>query len=530
MRKDRIATTIDLILLVLFTLSSVLLCISIYLNVKLAMVTQGLIVIGVVVVWVVLFIWMLSRKVPWVRRGLMLCILIVMIFAFLWIGKIEDENQIKPLETYYRLSLIVEEEKVSQTMNQKKIGVLTSDRNHLSYFKNLNEAFSCSNCEYYEYNNTKQLIHAMEKEKIEGVIVSDYNLNLLKRSDESKKYRVISENTHHMPISHLVEDKTMSEPFVMFISMTHQDAPTNYVSSTDHSAFLFVDPISKSIHIAQLPTNLYVPNIAYSSYPDSFVNVSYNGIDNTLYALKKTFGFEVDYFVKLNNESLLDVLNILQRIDLNQKVCEGKNCKVERKTYHAEEVMNLYEHEGNFAEILEGMFLKKDEVNHTQILNLLNVLKTNSFTNMDLNETRMFFVSLSEDSWSIQLEKMEPLQEISAPSISMNMMEKVSVINQSYIEEMYHLYLGLKHLEDMSNFEFNLDTMRHASLYPKIDVDTVTQENMAWKIDEYYSLFPDSSVNPIEVERWDESIHFEYPNFHPNQQIEPIVNQRGEEE
>ena len=74
----------------------------------------------------------------------------------------------------------------------------------------------------------------------------------------------------------------------------------------------------------------------------------------------------------------------------------------------------------------------------------------------------------------------------------------------------------------MNNFEFDLNYIKSLSMPTKLNEKIITQENMYWKIDNYFSVLPDSMIHPVEVEKWQGQLNFDKPNFDPDGIIYPI--------
>ena len=77
-------------------------------------------------------------------------------------------------------------------------------------------------------------------------------------------------------------------------------------------------------------------------------------------------------------------------------------------------------------------------------------------------------------------------------------------------------------MDIMKNFAFDLDRMRNNRILPYSNEKLITTDNMNWKVSEYFALLPESIVSPIEIEKWNGTIHFEKPNYDPDAPIQQI--------
>lgn len=522
MRKDRLSTTIDLILLILFTVSSVFLCIQVYLSNILSL--EGLIIIIIVLILLLIiwFSWILVKKNPVIRKIIMFIIsfsfIVFSISLAISVSKSKDDE----LATYYQMNVVVPQSN-EILVDHLKLGVLVSDRNHLEYFKDVNQAFNLNKCEIKEYQSVTNMLKGIKENNIQGMILSDHNLEIVKSKDPSISYEVIANNVHRVPISHRSSEKSLKEPFTVLLLMNNSILPIDYVTKTDQAMILFVDPTEKRIHLLNIPNNLYIPNMAYDAYPDALYNVSYNGIDNMLYSLQNVFGFEPDYFMKMNLTTLSTLVDVFQGIKLNSTECVEDGCQTTTKFYRSQDIVKYYQQSQNFSEIYKAFFEKKNELNNSKLVNLLNAIKKESFTNLNMNDFRTFITDISvDDTWELSISNFDFMTS-DQPCISFGYYQNsdVSIVSEDFLMKLNQYMMKFKHIENMNHFEFNLNMLHEQILTLPVNEKLITTKNMSWKIDMLFSLLPTFSINPVEVEKWQGDSTIEHPHFNPNKPIDP---------
>ena len=141
--------------------------------------------------------------------------------------------------------------------------------------------------------------------------------------------------------------------------------------------------------------------------------------------------------------------------------------------------------------------------------------------NSILNEL-LFMIRIID--WSIESIELNELSTSYQPCISVggNGKFEVSIMDLTYIKRLYNYFIEMKHLELMNNFEFNLNHIINVSTPINLSDKIITKENMYWKIDNYFSVLPDSMIHPVEVEKWQGQVNFDEPNFDPDGIIYPI--------
>lgn len=527
MKTERIGNTIDLILLILFSVSSVFLCIQINLGKYWSVFTQILFIILLIVILLVFFLLTLkSKKLFYIRKLILILLSSIMLYFSFQLNKMNQTNEVE-IQTYYRLNLVTNHPNIQSTvdLDHAKIGVLISDRNHIQNIDDIDEAFHINGSNLREFYNMTNLTQALDKNEIQGIILSDHNLAMMNHRFERMNMRILSESGNYVAVSHNVKNSDIHAPFTVLVSINDSGVPLNYVSASNQCLILFVDPIDKKITSIEIPNNLYIPNVAYDSYPDALYNVSYNGIDNLLYSLESVFGFEFDYFLKTSSTAIFNAVDIMQGITMPIQICEENICELVNENFDSFAVRDYYGQTKEIQPILKGIFDKRNQLTAAKLINFMNNYNENTFTNLSNNHFNDFINFINkDDEWSYEQMMIQELKLSNEPCISYGVHDKhaVTIVNDATIQQVYSKYIHLKHTEEMNRFEFDLNSMENGEFLPKVNPKLITTSNMSWKIDDYFSFLPQSVVQPIEVEKWQGTINFDEPNFDPDGTIYPI--------
>ena len=527
MKTERIGNTIDLILLILFSVSSVFLCIQINLGKYLNVFAQIIFILFLILVLLSFFTLTLkSKKYFYLRKVILVCLSGCMLYTSFQMNQKKHQNE-EVIQTYYRLNLVTNHKEIqlSTDFNESKIGTLVSDRNHIQNLDDLDKAFNMKDSEVKEFYNMTNLIQALNKNEIQGAILSDHNLAILNERFQNMKLNIISESGIYVEISHKSKNDDITKPFTVLVSINDNHVPLNYVSASNQCLILFVDPIDKKITSVEIPNNLYIPNVAYDSYPDALYNVSYNGIDNLLYSLESIFGFEFDYFMKTSSKAIFNSVDIMQGITITSKICENNVCEYIEEEYDAYSIKDYYQHTKDVQSILKGIFDKRIHLMAGKLIDFTNNYVENAFTNFSSTKLNDFITLFNkDDEWTFDQKHIDEILYSNEPCISYGVHDEhsVAIIHDESIHEIYSYYEDLKHLDKMNQFEFDLSYMNNSHLIPKVNPKLITVANMDWKINEYFAFLPQSVVQPIEVEKWQGTINFEKPNFNPDGPIYPI--------
>ena len=131
---------------------------------------------------------------------------------------------------------------------------------------------------------------------------------------------------------------------------------------------------------------------------------------------------------------------------------------------------------------------------------------------------------LGEEEWYFESHTINDLTASYEPCVSFGAIDtyEVSIIDTEFLTQIYRYFLENAHMDIMKNFAFDLDRMRNNRILPYSNEKLITTDNMNWKVSEYFALLPESIVSPIEIEKWNGTIHFEKPNYDPDAPIQQI--------
>ena len=182
MRKDRISTTIDLILLIIFTVSAIFISTQLYLGNVVSFLWLIVLIFLFIAFLIAMFIWLLlTRKLAWLRRFILFAMSLALVIGGFYLGDQRSAyQQEEEIVMYYQMNLLSNDENVKEPrdLNSKKIGFVMNDRNHIQTFQDINVSFQTQNCELTEYYNMDYLIQALETNEIQGMILSYLSTNI----------------------------------------------------------------------------------------------------------------------------------------------------------------------------------------------------------------------------------------------------------------------------------------------------------------------------------------------------------------
>ena len=547
MKKERFNTTIDLILLILFTLSSIYSLLEVYIT---GYFPVSLIVVCAVVLLIAAagyFALILStQRFRFLRRILLFAVTVALFSFSLHSSIFRHSSSIIDTSNYmnHQLNLVSNVENADEIsdLDGMKIGYLQHDLRYLSILENVLEEKRLD-IELVEYVTHSDLSQAMEEKQIQGCYVSNFNLSLLEDYENYERIEIYQyQDEINLPAvyKNLIED-----PFTVFISGSDSLSNVNSVGNSDFNLLAMINPLSKKIELISLPKNLYVPNPAYSYYPDILSNTSNEGIDNTMYALSAAFGFDIDYYVRLNFSSFIDLIDQVGgiEVEIEESFCEQNEFRQENtvcveagsQVLSGQEALALARHVGEGNERLINqqkliVSLASKLLQNMPMSSLINVMNdtiaTSITTNLDMEEVNRLVANIVSDidSWQLEMHVLEEGINERAFSVSMDpkQLMDVYILSEEDLSQVYELYLDTMNQKRLDQFTFSLNELRGEKVLPTVHERLVTAENYHRKIVEYFALEPYSTVHPIQIEEWENESYIQDPLFDPSAPINPL--------
>ena len=268
------------------------------------------------------FSWKLKRKIG-------LCILMVLEVILTGVTLVasnkiyetndflEAINNLKKEEVIYYVMVKKESAYHNITdLASKEIGFyLENDQNKEKVLEKLNKKVTVKE---NSYNNISTLGKDLLEKKVEGILVSGFNKEYLEEEQEFKKStRVL----YKIKIS-LKEKRKSSQlditkdPFSIYISGIDISGPIQTVSRSDVNIIVTVNPTTKKILMTFIPRDYYVSLHGVTGPKDKLTHAGLYGIDMSVSTIEDLLNMKIDYYLKVNFDTLINVVDIIGGIDV----------------------------------------------------------------------------------------------------------------------------------------------------------------------------------------------------------------------
>lgn len=109
------------------------------------------------------------------------------------------------------------------------------------------------------------------------------------------------------------------EPFNIYISGIDVFGEINQVSRSDVNMIVTVNPVTKKILLTSIPRDTYINLHSYNT-PDKLTHSGIYGVDETISSVEDWLGVDMNYYLRVNFTTLVDVVNAIGGIDVKSPV------------------------------------------------------------------------------------------------------------------------------------------------------------------------------------------------------------------
>lgn len=202
-------------------------------------------------------------------------------------------------------------------MYDKEVGYLSTDSDYkLVKYK------VRSDVKYKEkkYTNAEEFEQAIENGEVSGVIMKDSYYEILK-----EEYTELEENTKVIKQYKIIVKKkntkekkknTSKEPFLVYISGIDTYGSITNVSRSDVNILAAVNPNDGKILLVSIPRDYYVQLHGTTGSKDKLTHAGIYGIDTSMDTINDLLDTDIDYFVRINFSTLTTVVDLVDGVDV----------------------------------------------------------------------------------------------------------------------------------------------------------------------------------------------------------------------
>ena len=265
------------------------------------------------------------------------------------------------------------------------------------------------------------LSNKLEDEEVDAIILEDAQLSIIEEENNEfyENIRVIWSTDVEIEIAEIGESVDVTrDSFNILISGIDTYGTITKVSRSDVNILVSVNPSTNKILLTSIPRDYYVLLPDFGEY-DKLTHAGIYGIETSVRTIEKLLDTKINYYVKVNFTSLIDIVDALggitieSRYDFTSK--DGYHFNKGANTLNGEEALSFARERSAFAEgdrvrgqnqeiILEALIKKSMSANIiTNYVELLDALDDKFLTNITDDEITDFIKMQISDmkNWKI---------------------------------------------------------------------------------------------------------------------------------
>lgn len=325
-----------------------------------------------------------------------------------------------------------------EDLDKQKIGIVVDETSIDGYVIGLEiikEQNLESNNEIVEYTSITSMAKDLYDSKINAMIISKNYPSMLKTvegfSDIEEKTKTIFEKSKTLTkdqIAKYAGDEVLNfnssnkidKPFtllVMGIDSTEKELSKNATGNGDALMLVTFNPKTLNATILSIPRDTYVPIACFSGQRENKItHAAWNGESCMIKTIENFTGIDIDYYVKINFQGVVNLVNALGgiEVDVPLEFCESNSkrstkdenlicLKKGKQTLNGEQALALARHRKTLVTgdlqrgtnqqlVVQGILNKiKTVKNANQLLNVLDTISNSMDTNFSTKQIMSFY-------------------------------------------------------------------------------------------------------------------------------------------
>lgn len=169
------------------------------------------------------------------------------------------------------------------------------------------------------YDDIYSMVSDLIGEKIEGIILEEAQVEILKEENynEYELLKSIYGDTIELSIKKNKSNIDITkDSYNIYISGIDTYGNITNVSRSDVNILATVNPVKKEILLTNIPRDYYVKLHSFNEY-DKLTHAGIYGIDESISTIEDLLDTKINYYVKVNFTSLIDIVDALDGIVVN---------------------------------------------------------------------------------------------------------------------------------------------------------------------------------------------------------------------
>jgi len=166
------------------------------------------------------------------------------------------------------------------------------------------------------------LVDSLLNKNLRVIVMEESQKNLFAEINDDFKNNVKVLETIEIKFKNEVkrkDTKITKQPFSIYVSGTDDYGVINKVTRSDVNMILTINPITHQVLMTSIPRDYYVSLEGMTDAKDKLTHASLYGIDTSVKTLEKLLNTNIDYYLKINFSSLVNLVEAVDGIDITNE-------------------------------------------------------------------------------------------------------------------------------------------------------------------------------------------------------------------
>lgn len=205
-------------------------------------------------------------------------------------------------------------------LSKKVVGIYNNGSDTIEIAtKNLKEKINFKKEEHY--NDLEEQLKDIENKKLDAIFISASLEEVMSEQYGNIFYNLRVIDTITVSFSEMINTskiKVTKEPFIVYMSGIDTYGSIRTVSRSDVNILIGVNPITNKILLVNTPRDYYVKLHSKKAY-DKLTHAGIYGVDESMNTLGDLYDVKVDFYLKANFNSIIDLVDKIGGITVESK-------------------------------------------------------------------------------------------------------------------------------------------------------------------------------------------------------------------
>ncbi len=255
-------------------------------------------------------------------------------------------NALAKTETHVEtdsVSIIVKENSTyqyTQDLKGKVYSTLATDDKSVNKTIEKLQTENNENIQPKVYSGVLTLVNALYNNDVDCIIINESYRAMIEEDfpNFSSDTRVIYSKQYVTEINSPENSDITRNTFNVYVSGIDTYGSITTKSRSDVNMIMTVNPTTKTVLLTSIPRDYYIPFNVLGGQRDKLTHSGLYGVNETMQNVASYFGIDIDYFIRVNFDSLIDIVDSLGGIEVYNPQA-FKNFEVGKITLNGEEAL-----------------------------------------------------------------------------------------------------------------------------------------------------------------------------------------------